>query len=197
MRFEIRSQMRTLHAKQQELTHLAGHDTLTGLPNRMRFMEQLDASIRHASLCGEKLAVIFIDLDGFKQINDQLGHPAGDRALVVVAQRLRGALTGTDIVARLGGDEFIILVSGVRSPEQIHDAAGRVHTAMGEAVTLGVHRMTVGASMGISEFPQDGDHAEELLAKADAAMYAAKTSSHHRPMRYQELAANEPSAECG
>jgi diguanylate cyclase len=197
MRYEIRSQMRTLHAKQQELTHLAGHDMLTGLPNRMRFMERLEASIRQASQCGEQLAVMFIDLDGFKQINDQLGHPAGDRALVVVAQRLRGALDSTDIVARLGGDEFIILVSGVRTPEQVHDAADRVHTAMREAVTLGVHRMTVGASMGISEFPADGDHAEELLAKADAAMYAAKTSPHRRHVRYQDLAADEPSAECG
>ncbi len=197
MRYEIRSQMRTLHAKQQELTHLAGHDMLTGLPNRMRFMERLEASIRQASQCGEQLAVMFIDLDGFKQINDQLGHPAGDRALVIVAQRLRGALDSADIVARLGGDEFIILVSGVRTPEQIHDAAERVHTAMREAVTLGVHRMTVGASMGISEFPADGDHAEELLAKADAAMYAAKTSPHRRHIRYQDLAANEPSAECG
>ena len=99
-------------------------------------------------------------------------------------------------MARLGGDEFIILASDVRSPEAIDDTADRVRTAMGEAVTLGAHCMTVGASMGISEFPIDGDRAEELLAKADAAMYVAKTSLHRRHVRYQELVANEPSAQC-
>lgn len=196
MRHEIRSQMKTLRTKHQELTHLAGHDTLTGLPNRMRFMEQFEASIRRAAASGERLAIIFIDLDGFKQINDRLGHSAGDRTLVVVAQRMREALHDTDLVARLGGDEFIILVSGARSTDAIRETAERVEAALDEAVTLGVHTMTVGASMGISEFPLDGDHAEELLAKADAAMYVAKTSPHRRHVRYQELTANEPSVQC-
>ena len=197
MRVEIRSQMNSLHAKQQQLTHLAGHDTLTGLPNRMRFMEQLDASILQASASGEKLAVIFVDLDGFKQINDRLGHSAGDRTLVVVAQRLRAALRDTDIVARLGGDEFIVLVDGVSSTQELHDVARRVQAAMDEPIMLGAHRMMVGASMGISEFPVDGADAEELLGKADCAMYAAKTSQHRRYLCYQELCANEPSAESG
>ena len=196
MRSEIRRQMKTLQAKQQELTHLAGHDTLTGLPNRMRFMEQLEVSIRQAALSGERLAVMFVDLDGFKQINDQLGHSAGDRTLAVVAARLRAALHAGDLVARLGGDEFIILLSGVHSIESIHDTADRVQAAMSEKVPLGTHRVTVGASMGISEYPVDGVQAEELLAKADAAMYAAKTSSQRRHVRYQELTANEPLAGC-
>lgn len=197
MRREIRSQMKSLQAKQRELTHLAAHDALTGLPNRMRFMEQLEWAIREASQSGERLAVIFVDLDGFKQINDQLGHSAGDRTLVVVAQRLREALRASDIVARLGGDEFVILVSGLHSPEQICETANRVQAAIGVAVTLGMHRMTVGASMGISEFPIDGDRADDLLAKADAAMYAAKTSGQGRPVRYRELTANDSSAQCG
>ena len=196
MRHEIRSQMKTLRVKHQELTHLAEHDTLTGLPNRMRFMEQLETAIGRARVSGERLAVIFIDLDGFKQINDRLGHSAGDRTLVVVAQRMREALHDTDIVARLGGDEFIVLVSGARSPDAIRETADRVQAALRDTVTLGAHQMTVGASMGISEFPIDGDDAEELLAKADAAMYAAKTSAHCRHLRYQELTANEPSAQC-
>lgn len=195
MRTEIRMQMKTLQAKQRELTHLASHDTLTGLPNRMRFMELLEASIRHASLTGERLAVMFVDLNGFKQINDQLGHSAGDRTLAIVAQRLREALQAGGIVARLGGDEFIILVSDVRSMDAIRETADRVQAAMNEAVMLGMDRVTVGASVGISEFPVDGDQADELLAKADAAMYAAKTSPQHRHVRYQELTANEPSAE--
>jgi diguanylate cyclase (GGDEF)-like protein len=197
MRVEIRSQMNSLHAKQQQLTHLAGHDTLTGLPNRMRFMEQLDASILQASVSGEKLAVVFVDLDGFKQINDRLGHSAGDRTLVVVAQRLRAALRDTDVVARLGGDEFIVLMDGLCSMQELHEVARRVQAAMDEPIALGAHRMTVGASMGISEFPVDGGDAEALLGKADAAMYAAKTSPHRRYLCYQELCANEPSAENG
>lgn len=197
MRTEIHSQMKALHAKQQALTHLAGHDTLTGLPNRLQFMERLEASIRHASLTGDTLAVMFVDLDRFKQINDQLGHSAGDQTLVVVAQRLSAVLRSNEAVARLGGDEFIMLVSGVQSPEAIGDIAARVLAAMDDPVAIGPHRVSVGASIGISEFPVDGSHADELLAKADTAMYAAKTSSLRRYVRYQELAANDTSPACG
>lgn len=196
MRREIRSQMKTLHAKQQELTHLAGHDTLTGLPNRMRFMEQLETAIRDASHGDERLAVIFVDLDGFKQINDGFGHSAGDRTLQVVAQRLREVLPREDVVGRLGGDEFVILVRRVRSPDDIHACAHRVQAAMDEPIGVDSHRMSVGASMGVSEFPIDGDNAGELLAKADAAMYAAKTSPYRRYMYYRELAGNSANGEC-
>ncbi|TAM54506.1 MAG: diguanylate cyclase [Paraburkholderia sp.] len=191
MRFEIRSQMKTLHAKQRELTHLAGHDTLTGLPNRMRFLEQLETAIAQATHTAERLAVIFVDLDGFKQINDRMGHSAGDRTLTIVAQRLRAALPDSCIVARLGGDEFVILVAGVRSPDEIPQAVRCVQTALDEPVTLDAHRVKVGASMGISEFPADGNQAEDLLAKADAAMYGAKMSPHCRYLCYQELTAKK------
>jgi diguanylate cyclase len=188
MRIEIRSQVEALRAKQEELTHLAGHDTLTGLPNRMHFMEQLDASIRRASLNEAPMALMFVDLNGFKQINDQLGHSAGDRTLVVVAERLRAALPATDVVARLGGDEFIILVTDMHSPDSIRELAERIKAAMDEAVPLGTHLMKVGVSIGISEFPADGNQAVELLAKADAAMYAAKTSAQASYVRYGDLA---------
>ncbi|WP_310634370.1 diguanylate cyclase domain-containing protein [Paraburkholderia sp.] len=188
MRSEIRSQVHALHARQEELTHLAGHDTLTGLPNRMRFMDQLEMSIRRAALCGERLAVLFVDLNGFKQINDQFGHSAGDAALAVVAQRLRAALRDTDIVARFGGDEFVILASDVRSPESIAATAARIQAAMEVAVPLGAQWVDVGVSIGVSEFPDDGDHARELLAKADAAMYIAKTSVGADYVRYRDRA---------
>ncbi|MBU6488377.1 MAG: diguanylate cyclase [Burkholderiales bacterium] len=191
MRFEIRSQMKTLHAKQRELAHLAGHDTLTGLPNRMRFLEQLETAIAQATHTAGRLAVIFVDLDGFKQINDRLGHSAGDRTLTIVAQRLRAALPDSCIVARLGGDEFVILVTGVRSPDEIPHAVRCVQAALDEPVTLDAHRVKVGASMGISEFPADGNQAEDLLAKADAAMYGAKMSPHCRHLCYQELMVKE------
>lgn len=192
MRVEIRSQVAMLRAKQQELTHLAGHDPLTGLPNRLLFMEHLDAAIRHAAAVQEGLAVMFVDLDGFKQVNDQLGHSAGDRALVTVAKRLSLVLRSGDMAARFGGDEFIVLISDVRSPTVIDDVASRIQIVMAEELEFGDKRLAVGASIGVSEYPADGASAEELLVKADAAMYAAKASAQYACVRYQELLAGGP-----
>jgi len=187
MRVEIRTQVAMLRAKQLELTHLAGHDPLTGLPNRLLFMEHLDAAIRHAAAVREGLAVMFVDLDRFKQINDQHGHAAGDRTLVAVAKRLSLALRSGDMAARLGGDEFIVLISDVRSPAVIGDIASRIQIVMAEELEFGDRHLAVGASIGVSEYPADGASAEELLVKADAAMYAAKASAQCACVRYQEL----------
>ncbi|WP_269501013.1 diguanylate cyclase domain-containing protein [Burkholderia sp. IMCC1007] len=187
MRVEIRTQVAMLRAKQQELTHLAGHDPLTALPNRLLFMEYLDAAIRHAAAMGQGLAVMFVDLDRFKQINDQHGHAAGDRALVTVAKRLSQVLRSGDMAARLGGDEFIVLISDVRSSAVIGDIASRIQLVMAEELEFGDRHLAVGASIGVSEYPADGTSAEELLVKADAAMYAAKGSAQRACVRYQEL----------
>ncbi|MGC3026078.1 diguanylate cyclase domain-containing protein [Burkholderia sp. DN3021] len=187
MRVEIRTQVAMLRAKQRELTHLAGHDPLTELPNRLLFMEHLDAAIRHAAAVHEGLAVMFVDLDRFKQINDQHGHSAGDRTLVAVAKRLSLVLRNDDMVARLGGDEFIVLIADVRSPAVIGDVASRIQIVMAEELEFGDRRVAVGASIGVSEFPADGASAEELLVKADAAMYAAKASAQCAYVRYQDL----------
>lgn len=187
MRVEIRTQMAMLRAKQLELTHLAGHDPLTGLPNRLLFMEHLEAAIRHAAAVREGLAVMFVDLDRFKQINDQHGHSAGDRTLVAVAKRLSQVLRAGDMAARLGGDEFIVLISDVSSPAVIGDVASRIQIVMAEELEFDEGRMAVGASIGVSEFPADGASAEELLVKADAAMYAAKASAQCVCVRYQDL----------
>ncbi|KVV46184.1 deoxyuridine 5'-triphosphate nucleotidohydrolase [Burkholderia territorii] len=187
MRVEIRTQVAMLRAKQLELTHLAGHDPLTGLPNRLLFMERLEAAIRHAAAVREGLAVMFVDLDRFKQINDQHGHAAGDRTLVAVAKRLNLVLRSGDMAARLGGDEFIVLISDVRSPDVIGDVASRIQIVMAEHLEFGERHLAVGASIGVSEYPADGASAEELLVKADAAMYAAKASAQCACVRYQEL----------
>jgi diguanylate cyclase (GGDEF)-like protein len=132
--------------------------------------------------------VIFIDLDRFKQINDQLGHWAGDRALIVVAERLANVLRSNDLAARLGGDEFIVLIVDIPSPGIVEEIALRITEVMNEDLQLGEERLKIGASVGISEFPADGLTAEELLLKADAAMYAAKSSRCGIYRRYQELA---------
>ncbi|MEJ8800037.1 diguanylate cyclase [Trinickia caryophylli] len=193
MRREIQLQMMDLHAKQRELTHLAGHDALTGLPNRMLFMNKLDAAIRKASETGATLAVIFVDLDRFKQINDQLGHRAGDQTLVAVAERLTNTLRHSDVAARLGGDEFIVLVTDAQAPDAVVEIAARIVEAMNEVLRVGEAVVQVGASIGISEFPTDGTTAEELLHKADAAMYAAKFQRCGSYRRYQELLAHASS----
>ncbi|AXK62667.1 diguanylate cyclase [Burkholderia sp. IDO3] len=187
MRVEIRTQVAMLRAKQQELTHLAGHDPLTALPNRLLFMTHLDAAIRHAAAVRQGLAVMFVDLDRFKQINDQHGHAAGDRTLVAVAKRLSQVLRSGDMAARLGGDEFIVLISDLRSSASIGDIASRIQFVMAEEFEFGDRRVAVGASIGVSEYPADGASAEELLVKADAAMYAAKASAQRACVRYQEL----------
>jgi diguanylate cyclase (GGDEF)-like protein len=187
MRGEIKTQMASLYHKQDELEHLASHDPLTGLPNRKRFMERLDASIREAAESGAQLAVLFVDLDRFKQINDQFGHAIGDAVLVAVSRRLQHVLRSGDVVARLGGDEFIVLVKGLQASDAVLTIAAKIKRALDEALVIHEQAMVIGASIGISQYPQDGLDAEALLSSADAAMYAAKSDSHATYLRYQDM----------
>jgi diguanylate cyclase (GGDEF)-like protein len=187
MRREIRSQIDVLHHKQDELVHLASHDMLTGLPNRMLFMDKLEAAIQRVRASGERLAVLFVDLDRFKQINDQFGHSVGDTVLIAVARRLQHVLGSDDMVARLGGDEFIVLVEGSHSTGAAPVIAARILRALDDELVIDGHRMTVGASIGISQFPTDGTSAEELLLNADAAMYVAKSDGRSSCLRYQDI----------
>jgi diguanylate cyclase (GGDEF)-like protein len=187
LRREIKAQMDALHAKQRELVHLATHDALTGLPNRMLFMQKLESAIEEATRRDEALAVLFVDLDRFKQINDQFGHSVGDKVLVAVALRLRQVLCAGDVVARLGGDEFIVLIEGPHVAEAAPGIASRIMDALNETLLMDGHSMTVGASIGISQFPDDSGTAEELLLNADAAMYAAKSGGRCAYLRYQDV----------
>ncbi|MFM0295779.1 MULTISPECIES: diguanylate cyclase domain-containing protein [Paraburkholderia] len=187
LRREIKSQMDVLHAKQRELVHLATHDGLTGLPNRVLFMEKLESAIEEATRREEGLAVLFVDLDRFKQINDQFGHSVGDTVLAAVGRRLKQVLCSADLVARLGGDEFIVLIEGPRAAEAAPAIASRIMEALNEEVRVEGQNMTVGASIGISQFPDDSGTAEELLLNADAAMYAAKSGGRCAYMRYQDV----------
>ncbi|MCC8394723.1 diguanylate cyclase [Paraburkholderia sp. MMS20-SJTR3] len=189
LRGEIRAQMDALRSKQSDLEYLATHDVLTGLPNRMLFMRKLERAIDDARRGREELAVLFVDLDRFKQINDQFGHSVGDKVLVAVARRLRDVLDAGDVVARLGGDEFIVLIEGARAAQVMPAIATRIMDALNETLTLDGNSMTVGASIGISEFPHDSGNAEELLLNADAAMYAAKSGGRCAYLRYRDLLA--------
>ena len=168
------------------LEHQAYHDSLTGLPNRALFLDRIEQEIRHATREQSKLAVLFLDLDNFKQINDSLGHSAGDMVLVTVSERLRKALREIDTIARLGGDEFIILLSDFKHVDDINDIASKLFDAIQKPLEIDSNELFVTASIGISVFPSDGINAEILLRNADAAMYRAKDKGRNAFEFYTE-----------
>lgn len=154
--------------------HQATHDVLTNLPNRLLFMDRLERAIAHAERNQSPVGVLYIDLDRFKDVNDTLGHPAGDELLRVTAERLLGSTRHEDTVARLGGDEFAVLLPHLASPEDILQVADRILEALGEPVQLGGHSLRNPASIGAATFPSDGTNPETLVSSADDAMYQAK-----------------------
>ena len=156
------------------LLYLADHDVLTGLPNRRLFLHRLCQGIGHARESGRSLAVLFIDLDRFKQINDVLGHDAGNQVLCEAAKRIRGSVRDEDTVARLGGDEFTVLLEGVEAESRVSAVADRIRSELNRPFPLTEREVYVSASIGIAVFPRDGDSGEELLKRSDVAMYQAK-----------------------
>jgi diguanylate cyclase (GGDEF)-like protein len=158
-----------------KIHYLARYDALTGLPNRTFFHQKMQVTLARQQKTGESCAVLFIDLDQFKQINDTMGHPFGDALLCVVAERLRRIARPSDIVARFGGDEFVILQYPIEMPEDAASLARRVATALGEPCSIDHHQVVIGASIGISIGLQDGDNADLLLKNADMALYRTKS----------------------
>ncbi|MDZ7802243.1 MAG: EAL domain-containing protein [Trueperaceae bacterium] len=162
-------------ALEAELHELAYHDALTGLANRGHFVEALDDTLASAPR-DTRVAVLFVDLDDLKPINDSLGHRAGDDVLRAVAQRLTGVIGEDGLVARLGGDEFTVMLTGPTAGDAQERADG-ILAALDAPVQSGTHQLHIGASIGISRAPQDGHSAEDLLRRSDMAMYEAKTQS--------------------
>jgi len=179
MQKQIRQQFTELQSNRQELEHLARHDALTGLPNRRLFMERLENALQRAKRTQSALAVMFIDMDHFKSINDAWGHDAGDAALQWVAQQLLANTRKTDTVARLGGDEFVVLLESPVQREQIDSVAQKLLDAMREPWFYDGHLCSIGLSMGISMYPENGDTADALLSSADSAMYSIKSASRN------------------
>lgn len=163
-----------LEAANQQLRHLATHDALTGLPNRVLLDDRLEQAIAHSDRHNEPFAVLVLDLDRFKVINDSLGHRAGDEFLNVVAQRLSGVVSGVDTVARIGGDEFVLIVSRAPEREKATQVADRVIASLSQPVRICGVDLHASTSIGIAFYPKDGQSADALLAQADAAMYCAK-----------------------
>jgi diguanylate cyclase (GGDEF)-like protein/PAS domain S-box-containing protein len=160
--------------KQQHLDHLAHHDQLTGLPNRLFLAAHLPDALRVAEQNEQILAVLFLDLDRFKHINDSRGHETGDQLLMAVAQRLRDTLRGEDIVIRMGGDEFVVIMKSVRDAEDVNEAARRITESLSSPVIVNGQPLITTASIGVSLFPRDGADMGELLRHSDTAMYQAK-----------------------
>jgi len=157
-----------------KIHHLARYDALTGLPNRIFFHDQMEwalANMKRDANC----AVLFVDLDQFKQVNDTLGHPAGDALLCAVAERLRNIARDTDFVARFGGDEFVMLQNPVRGADGAASLARRIVEELSESYQIDSHRVVIGASVGIAIAPRDGTQADLLLKNADMALYRAKS----------------------
>jgi len=170
----VTSRTEGLEAANKQLRHLATHDALTGLPNRVLMDDRLSQAIVHADRHGENFALILLDLDRFKVVNDSLGHRAGDELLKEVAQRLKSVVRDVDTVARLGGDEFVLIVSPSKEQDSAQHVARRIIEAMQVPVRVAGVAIHTTPSIGIATYPQDGANIEILLAHADAAMYSAK-----------------------
>jgi diguanylate cyclase (GGDEF)-like protein/hemerythrin-like metal-binding protein/PAS domain S-box-containing protein len=168
------SNVSQLLQRQRQLERIANHDALTGLPNRLLLADRLELAIAHARRTHGLFALCYLDLDGFKTVNDRLGHAAGDQLLREIAQRLKRAVRGSDTVARLGGDEFVVVLGDLKQPEDCKIWLDRLLREVKRPVSFQQELATVAASIGVAVFHLDGSDAESLLQAADQAMYQAK-----------------------
>ena len=174
----------SLKHAQAKLDYQAHHDPLTGLPNRALFENRLHAALQCSQVSNRQGAVLFLDLDRFKHINDSLGHPVGDLLLKGIAQRLKEQVRDVDTVARLGGDEFIILLPGLHKPSDASAIANKLLACFSAPFQAGEHEFFTSASIGISLYPQDGSDVASLIRNADAAMYRSKAKGRNRVEAY-------------
>lgn len=168
------------HEREERLYQQAHYDELTGMPNRQLFKDRLQREVARAARAGESFALLYIDLDNFKRVNDTLGHDAGDELLELVAARLSGCIKQSDTVARLGGDEFVIVLSELPGPETAAKAAERILAELAIPLEVRKREYRCRASIGIALYPEDGTTLEELLKNADTAMYRAKADGRAR-----------------
>jgi diguanylate cyclase (GGDEF)-like protein/PAS domain S-box-containing protein len=168
----------------EQLYRMAHYDVLTDLPNRLLFMDRLQQLRAMSFRTEQRMGVLFLDLDRFKSVNDTLGHAVGDRLLQLVAQRLAENVRGMDTVARLGGDEFVIALGNLRDPSGAEIVAVKVLKALSLPYHIENHELRVTASIGISIYPEDGLELDELLKRADLALYSAKAQGRSCFRRY-------------
>jgi diguanylate cyclase (GGDEF)-like protein len=186
---EVRLLYKQLEEHNRALESLAMHDALTGLPNRRLLMDRLSLAIVHAHRNKRSMAILFLDLDGFKQINDTLGHDVGDTLLRMVADRLVAAVRQEDTVARLGGDEFVIALPELAHGDDVAELVSKVIQAMSQPYNIQGRDVNVTASVGVSIYPTHGEDVETLMKSADLALYEAKRSgkNDYRISAYADL----------
>lgn len=186
---ELRRTNDALRERSEAAHHQATHDPLTGVPNRLLFIDRLQQAVERAGRHSSLFTLCYIDIDGFKPVNDLHGHAAGDALLRAIAARLLDSMRRSDTVARLGGDEFVLLMADPETGDQALAAAERLGRRLAEPYLLQVPELAgglsvqIGASIGVAHFPEDGSTDDGLMRAADAAMYAAKQAGKNRCMR--------------
>lgn len=176
----IMADITAVKARQQEWERQAHHDPLTGLPNRILLMDRLHQAMAQSQRTRLGLAICYLDLDGFKPINDLCGHEAGDQVLVEVARRLHGSVRDGDTVARVGGDEFVLLLWGIVDTQECDQTLSRVIAGVDRPISLGTTDVSVTVSVGVTMFPGNGSDPALLTAQADSAMYRSKVAGGNR-----------------
>lgn len=176
---DLEKMVEALQRRQLQLEVQAHHDPLTGLANRKLLEDRFQCAVERAKRSGDSFALLMIDLDGFKSVNDTHGHLAGDKVLVTVSQRLAAVLRTCDTAARLGGDEFVVILESIHDTGEVARISRKLVRALYEDIELPNHcAVNVGASIGIALYPDDGLDLSEMLAIADQAMYECKTTGH-------------------
>ncbi|MGK2944388.1 MAG: diguanylate cyclase domain-containing protein, partial [Desulfuromonadales bacterium] len=169
---------------EEKIWYNAHHDFLTGLPNRRLFLDRLEQEVKHAQRSNLPLSLLFMDLDGFKEVNDSLGHEAGDRLLSDVAERLTDCVRADDTVARMGGDEFTVILTDAKQRKDVEHVARTIVDALAMPFHIAQQPVQISVSIGITLYPQDASSPVALLEAADKAMYKAKKSGSNRMCFY-------------
>lgn len=170
----VRAKVLRLEQDVAEMRHVAYHDELTGLPNRSLLLDRLNQTIAQRARQNRQAALLLLDLDGFKNVNDRFGHAVGDQLLQQVSQRLLASTRNADTISRYGGDEFIVLLPDVEGRNGATEVAQKIHARLTEPFAISGHSIAVTACIGIAVYPVDGTHPDELIERADLAMYRAK-----------------------
>lgn len=171
------------------LAHMAQHDPLTDLPNRTLFLDRLQTGLQRARRDAAGLALLFIDLDMFKGVNDRYGHAIGDHLLKEIADRLRSCVRESDTIGRIGGDEFLVLLNNIQISEHALITAEKIRTVLTQRCEIGGHSLQISPSVGIALFPDHGNDEQQLLQRADEAMYKAKLSGGNCLQLFQSVSA--------
>jgi len=183
---DLEKSLKVLDLQREQLEYQANHDSLTGLPNRILFTDRLKQSIKISQTNQKQVAIVFIDLDHFKEINDSLGHNVGDKVLVEVTKRIESTMRKSDSLARLGGDEFCVILNDIDDVDDVSDIILKEMESLKEPIEVNGNTLYIGMSVGISMYPNDGEDASSLLKYADAAMFKAKNDGRNTYCFYDE-----------